>query len=97
MKLAENEVIIENYLLAILMSESLPSFYDYFVLKVFASIRVFEKADSNCLAVKIFEEELPWISRSEDVRMATQRNCHNCEKPGQFNDNYYVIGGGKKD
>ncbi|KAI0991308.1 hypothetical protein K3495_g16879 [Podosphaera aphanis] len=79
MELAENGIIIDGYLLAILMSKSLPPSYDSFVSTIFAGINDLEQADPNYVASKIFEEEMRRESKSEDAHIAVQRNCLNCK------------------
>lgn len=96
-ELAECGIIIEDYLLAILLSKSLPPSYDNYVASIFAGISDLENANSSHVANKIFEEEIRQNSRSEDAHVAsTQRVCHNCGKPGHFKAECYNKGGGRE-
>ena len=95
-ELAEAGIHIENYLLAVMMSKSLPPSYDNCVSTIFAGIRDLELADPKYVANKIFEEEMRRGSKSEDLHLATQNRCQNCNRKGHLFDDCYAKGGGKE-
>ncbi|CAD6503716.1 BgTH12-03374 [Blumeria graminis f. sp. triticale] len=95
-ELAETGIIIEVYLVAILMSESLPPSYDSFVSTIFAGIRDLEQADPNYVANKIFEEEMRRNTKYGDVHIVSQKHHYNCKKPGHLKDYCCNKGGGKE-
>lgn len=95
-ELAELGIIIENYLLAIVLSKSLPPSYDIYVSTIFASIRDLDEADPNYFAQKLFEEEQRRQNQSADVNTISRSYCTNCKKPGHIKENCYAKGGGKE-
>ncbi|CAD6502615.1 BgTH12-05206, partial [Blumeria graminis f. sp. triticale] len=97
MELAEMGIVIKDYLLAIVMSKSLPPSYDKCVATIFAGIKDLEQADSRYVANKIFEEEMRRENKSEDANIAFPRKyCSNCKKPGHLQSPAQHIGGGKE-
>ena len=95
-ELAEMGIVIEGYLLAIVLSKSLPSSYDAYVSTLFASIKDLEEADPNYITRKIFEEEQRRDKQSADVNITLPNYCANCKKPGHIRDDCYAKGGGKE-
>ncbi|VDB88036.1 Bgt-51360 [Blumeria graminis f. sp. tritici] len=92
MELAEMGIVIKDYLLAIVMSKSLPLSYDKCVATIFAGIKDLEQADSRYVANKIFEEEMRREYKSEDANIAFPRKyCSNCKKPGHLMEDCYGI------
>ncbi|POS82241.1 hypothetical protein EPUL_004706, partial [Erysiphe pulchra] len=87
-ELAELGIIIENYLLAIAMSKSLPPSHDI--------VRDLDEADPNYFAQKIFEEEQRRQNQSADVNIISRIYCTNCKKSGHVKEDCYAKGGGKK-
>ena len=96
MELAENGITIDNYLLAIALSKSLPPSYDNYVSTIFASIHSLNDADPDYIANKIFEEEIRRSNKSEDANIAVPKRCLNCRKNGHLKDDCYSKGGGKE-
>lgn len=96
MELAENGITIDNYLLAIAMSKSLPPSYDNYVSTTFASIHSLNDADPDYIANKIFEEEIRRSNKSEDANIAVPKRCLNCGKNGHLKEDCYSRGGGKE-
>lgn len=95
--LAEMGIVIDDYLVAMAMSKSLPASYDTYVSTIFAGIQDLEQANSRYVASKIFEEKAGRDSKSEDANMASTRIfCSNCKKPGHVKENCYGKGGGKE-
>ena len=96
LELAELGIVIERYLLAIVLCKSLPPSYDSFVSTIFAGMSDLENANPDYIARKIFEEEMRRSDRSEDVNIATQTRCHNCNKRGHLKVDCYSKGGGRE-
>lgn len=95
-ELAEMGIVIEDYLLAIAMSKSLPTSYDSTVSMIFAGLRNLDEADPGYISSKILEEEVRREYRNEEVNLATQKYCSNCKKAGHTKDQCYSKGGGKE-
>ncbi|POS82585.1 hypothetical protein EPUL_005263, partial [Erysiphe pulchra] len=93
MELAEMGTIIEDHLLAIAITKSLPQSYDTYVSTIFATLVNLEEADPIYITNKILEEEMRRESKSEDVNIATQKICYNCKKPGHTKEECYSKGG----
>ena len=62
-ELADIGIIIEDHMVAILMSKSLPPSYNTYVSSIFAGIRDLEQADPNYVANKLFEEKMRQVNR----------------------------------
>ncbi|KAI0996183.1 Retrovirus-related Pol polyprotein from transposon TNT 1-94 [Podosphaera aphanis] len=95
-ELAELGIVIEEYLLAIAISKSLPPSYRNCVSMILAGVNNLEKLDSYYFSSKIFEEEQRRTSRSEDANIAFQKRCTNCKRNGHTKENCYCKGGGKE-
>lgn len=95
-ELADLGIFIENHLLALLLSKSLPSSYESCVSTIFAGIKDLEEADPEYVANKIVEEEMRRNSRSQEAHLVNPKRCYNCGKPGHMKNECYAKGGGKE-
>ena len=95
-ELSDIGIFIEDHMVAILMSKSLPPSYDTYVSSIFAGIRDLDQADPNYVANKLFEEEMRRGSKSQDANVVVNRNCINCGRNGHLIDDCYSKGGGKE-
>ncbi|KAI1007814.1 hypothetical protein K3495_g419 [Podosphaera aphanis] len=96
LELVEMGVIIDDNMVAILMSKSLPPSYDNYVSSIFARISDLEHVKSTYIANKIFEEEIRRSSTFEDANVVTTpKFCSNCNKPGHLKADCFAKGGVK--